>query len=194
MKIRLLIAAALACGVQAAASQDLTDATVAMTSGNWKVLRSADMMTDKTTCTGIYNDDYGVQLSPDRLFISIRGGVQSVTLRFDDSPPERFRVATEMEKKIRSIIISGSDFTRLRSAQRLRYQSGTLVSGVQNGEINLTGSAAAYESITQGCPVETSTSPTPPQQTSKAGSCEPGLIRKMKDQGLTPEQILAICS
>ena len=195
MKVRLLIAAALAFGVQSVASQSLNDATVAMTRGDWKVLRTADMMTDKTTCTGIYNDDYGVQLTPDRLFISIRGGVQSVTLRFDDDPPERFRVATEMEKKIRSIIISGAEFSRLKNSQRLRYQSGTLVSGVQTGEIDLADFSAAYDSIMNNCPADTSTAQSSPQpQADKDESCAPGLIRRMKEQGLTPDQILAICT
>lgn len=55
-----------------AAAQGLKDAKVAFTLGNWKVLRSTDAMKDTTDCTGIYRDNYGIQLTSNRLFIRQR--------------------------------------------------------------------------------------------------------------------------
>lgn len=191
-----LIAAVVVTAITAvtANAQSLKDAAVVMRAGDWKVLRSADLMTDKANCTGIYKENYGVQLAPDTLFISVSGGLQSVTLRFDDNPPSRLRLATDMEKKVRSIILSGSEFSQLRAAKRLRYQSGTLVSGVESGEIDLTDFAPALDNILQGCPsVGPPPVPAPPTSSDKSAECAPSLIKKMKAQGLKPEQIVAIC-
>ena len=191
MKKQLLLAVVLTTVIGSANAQSLRDATVAMTKGDWKVLRSQDPMTDKSSCTAIYKENYQIQLSPENLFIGISGGIQSVTLRFDDNPPSRLRLATDMEKKLRSIIITGSDFSRLRTSQRLRYQSSTLVSGMQTGEIDLSDFGPVIANIEQGCPAGQSTSTQPAKQSS--ASCSTELIKRMKGQGLSPEQILAIC-
>ena len=191
MKGRIALGLILALAASTSSAQSLKDSQVAMTRGDWKVLRSVDQMTDKTSCTGIYKENYGIQLSSENLFIKIDGGIQSATLRFDENPPSRLRLATELEKKLRALTISGSDFNQLRTARRLRYQSGTLVSGIQSGEIDLTDFAPVLDSIQQGCPSSQSEISPPAQK--KNDSCSTELIKKMKAQGLSPEQILAIC-
>jgi hypothetical protein len=190
MKVFAIAGAMLFCAMGVSA-QGLKDASVAMKRGDWKVLRSSDAMTDQTSCTGIYKDNFGIQLSPENLFIRIDGGIESVTLRFDDNPPTRFRLATSMEKKLRSIDISGSEFAQLRSSRRLRYQSSTLVSGIQTGEIDLTDFQTVLENIQQGCPASGISKSAQAPATNSGCSVE--LIGRMKKQGLSPEQIAAIC-
>jgi hypothetical protein len=133
---------------------DLKSATKVFEAGGWSVLRDVNMMTDKTDCTGIYKGNYKIQLSEDSLYISIGGGIESVTLRFGDEPPRSLRLAESLEKKVRAVIITGSDFESAMSSPRLRYQVGTLVSGIQQGEIDLTGARAANENIKAGCPAK----------------------------------------
>lgn len=185
---------ALLAVIAPASAQSLKDAAVAFSKGNWKVLRSVDPMTDKTSCTGIYNGDYSIQLTPDTLFVSISGGIESVLLRYDDQPPARMRLATEMEKKIRSMIISGNSFSQLTTAGRLRYQAATMVSGIKTGEIELTDFNAVLANIQQGCPnTGTSAAELKSAPAAAGGTCSVELINKMKQQGLAPEKILAIC-
>ena len=179
----------------------LKDAQVAFKSGNWKVLRDIDSMKDTIDCTGIYKDNYGVQLTNGTLFVSVKGGLESVTLRFGDKPARSLRLPEEMEKKIRSIIISGTDFSELMESDRLRVQASTLVSGIANQDFDLSGIKDALESIRASCPVQASTTPSPTSgrptlQVSEKSSppvCADDLILRMKAQGIKEKQILAIC-
>jgi hypothetical protein len=151
-------------------------------------------MEDTTSCTGIYRDNYGVQLTPSALYIRTEGGVESVTLRFGDKPARSLRLASDMEKKIRSIEVTGADFAELEGSERLRYQVSTLVRGIKTDEIDLTGLGAVLEHIRAGC----SSSPVPNQQVATPASlvgtlCSKLLVNRMKSQGLKDEQISAIC-
>lgn len=188
--ICLTLAALCSFGVQA---QGLKDATVALKSGSWKVLRSIDPMKDTVSCTGIYKNDFSVQLSPENLFITVSGGIQGVTLRFGDKPAKPMRLAEDMEKKIRAVIISGADFAELSGSGRLRYQVATLVSGVKTDEIDLTGFEEALDSIRSGCPVQAEAAP-PQKPATVAGSlCTSALVERMRSQGLKDDKIQAIC-
>jgi hypothetical protein len=180
--------------VSPSANADLKNATLASTSGNWKVLRDKDAMTDKTNCTGIYRDDYGVQLTAESLYIRVAGGLESVTVRFGDEPARPLRLPTEMEKKVRVIILSGTDLEQLNTVTRLRYQASTLVSGVKTGDLDLTGFPQALESIQSGCPAQAS-APAAPRNTDAlaASLCSVALVNRMQQQGLKDSQIAAIC-
>ncbi len=134
------------------ASANLAEDKKVFSSGNWAVLRGVDAMTDKVTCTGIYKKDYAKQLVADRLFVSVRGGISSVTLRFDDEPAQSLRLATDTEKNINSVIINDAHFDALIRSSRLRMQVLTLVSGVQNIDLDLKGIADAVENIRADCP------------------------------------------
>ena len=135
-----------------AGAQSLKDAKKTFQSGGWSVLRSVDQMTDKATCTGIYKADYGIQLTPAKLFLNVSGGIQTVTLRFDDSPANQMRLATSLEKEIRAVILDDNEFTQALASKRIRYQVLTLVRGVATGDIDLTGAMEAQRHITDGCP------------------------------------------
>lgn len=177
------------------ANASMKNAKVALISGSWKVLHDKDIMTDKTTCTGIYKDNYGVQLSDDILFIKVPGGIQSVTLRFGDEPAEPLRLPTKMEKEIGVIMIEGHEFKKLKSVSKLRYQSATLVKGVESGELDLTGFAEALKSIENKCPLDASSSVTPSKE-NKAGVgslCNSTLVNRMQEAGVKQSEIEAIC-
>jgi hypothetical protein len=195
MRKKTFFAAALIASMvpSIAFAQSLKDAETALTVGNWKVLRTIDPMDDSVRCTGIYNNDYSVQLSKDTLFLGVQGGVQGITLRFDDNPPNRLRLATDMEKKLRSVIISGRDFSQLTTSSRLRYQVSTLVRGIESGDLDLDGLTAAIGSISRSCPSETSSSGVSPPAAAPS-TCAPAMTAKMREQGLTEEQVDAICA
>ena len=122
---------------------------------DWKVFRDIDPMKDTVNCTGIHKDDFSTQLVKDTLSIRVRGGVESITLRFDDNTAENLRWATRMEKDIRAVIIRGSDFDKLLNSSRLRIQISTLISGIQFRDLNLTGIKDVVDNMTQGCPAST---------------------------------------
>jgi hypothetical protein len=138
--------------VPVAYGQGFKDAKKTLQAGNWAVLRDKDPMTDKISCTGIYKGDYAVQLSDEALYVRVQGGIEAVTLRFNDEAPRPMRLAQEMEKKIRAVIFSGTDYMDVIQAKRLRYQVMTLVSGVKQGDLDLTGIDQAYLHIKNGCP------------------------------------------
>lgn len=193
--ITLLAAVALTLA-SSSASADLKNATVALKSGNGKVLRDKDTMTDKTDCTGIYRDDYGVQLTAKSLYIRVSGGLESVTLRFGDEPAHPLRLVTEEEEEIGVVILTGTEFEQLQTVSRLRYKALTLVSGVKTGELDLTGFSPALENIRAGCPVQVSATATAAPEVSEpliGILCNVALINRMRQQGLKDNKIAAIC-
>jgi hypothetical protein len=179
----------------------LKEATVALTVGNWKVLRNLDPMNDSVSCTGLYKTNNGIQLSRSEMYVSVKGGIQLITLRFDDSPAESSRLPEKMEKDVRAIIIDGADFNKLQESKRLRVQTLTLVSGIVSEDLDLTGLQEALASIKADCPVQAAPVITPaPAPTPIAAAavppppvCSDVLISRMKAQGLKDKQILAVC-
>ncbi|RJF99050.1 hypothetical protein D3871_11400 [Noviherbaspirillum saxi] len=180
------------------AHASLKDAMKVFKSGNWTVLRHTDPMKDTVNCTGIHKENYGIQLTEDSLYVSIRGGIQSVTLRFDDNPARSMRLADDIEKKINSVIISGTDFTELVSSNRLRVQVSTLVRGIANEDLDLTGIQSTLENIKAKCPaqkeeVKPAAVPLAPVSSAALTSCSTELKARMKAQGIKDKQIEAIC-
>lgn len=136
----------------------------------------------------------GIQLIKDMLFVSIKGGIETITLRFSDKPARSLRLPEEMEKKVRSIIISGSDFSELIESDRLRIMASTLINGIVNEDLDLSGIKDALESIRTGCPIQANASSTPKSEKQPAATCTDALIFRMKAQGLKESQIFAICN
>jgi len=95
-----------------------------------------------------------VQLTDGKLFIGIQGGIETVTLRFGEKPAQDLRLAKDMEKKIRSVIITDSEFSELSGSERLLYQVSTLVGSSKTNEIKLAGFEEALANIQSGCPVK----------------------------------------
>lgn len=141
----------IACFVGIAGAQGVKSGSKVLATGNWTVYRAADAMTDQIRCTGLYKDEGDVQLTPDTLYIATTGGVQSVTLRFDDAPAEQFRLTTKIEKDIRAVAIRGVEFDRAVDSKRLRVQVGTLVSGVKTFDFDMMGVWDAASYIRRSC-------------------------------------------
>lgn len=168
------------------------DATVALQVGNWTIFRNIDNMTDAIECTGIYKKNYGIQLTKKALYISVRGGIQGITLRFGESPAKPFRLPERMEKEINAISISGSEFTELLEAERLRLSVLTLIEGVYDADLDLNGIKSAIDNIKADCPVQPTISK-PETEKQTLSLCSVELITRMKTHGLKEDQIEAIC-
>lgn len=191
---------ALCTALLSPAMANLKDATKVSSSGKWTVLREINKMTDKVLCTGIHDGNYGRQLSSDGLYIMVGGGIKSVTMRFDDAPAQNLRLGTKMESDIRAVILDGADFQSVTSSKRLRMQVGTLVSGLQEFDLDMTGIGEAYENIKAGCPV-VSDSPvalpvptTTPASIDTSNSCTVQLVAKMQKAGVSKKQVAQVCS
>lgn len=115
--------------------------------GNWNVLQTRDKMTDEVKCTGIFKNNFDVQLTADALYIAIRGGIQGVTFRFGEKPANPLRLADDMENKVDALIIKYGDLAEAVSTKRLRVQVSTMVRGVSTLDLDTTGIAAAHERI-----------------------------------------------
>jgi hypothetical protein len=188
----LAIAAAVTASV---AHADLRSAKRVFESGNWTVLRDKDGMTDKIDCTGIYKSNNGIQLTQESLYITVRGGIQSVNLRFGDNPARAMRLPTEVEKKIGVIVIDRSDFSELLGVNRLRVQSLTLVRNMFEADLDLAGLTAAHENIKAGCPEpEKASAPAAPKANEPAAECSPGAMARMKARGVQDKAIAEICA
>ena len=144
----LAIAIILLVGTPSSSVQ-LSDLPVIPNSGYWSVRRSVDAMTDKPICVGFYKDRFDIQLSDAELYISLegRGGVSLVTLRFDDKPAKPSRLASEIERDISAVKISGSDFQELFPSKRLRAQIYTILDTIVNEDLDLTGLKEAHSVI-----------------------------------------------
>ena len=183
--------------VPSAAVAALNDAKPVFHSGNWKVLRSTDVMKDTISCTGIYKENYGIQLGEDGLYVTVRGGLQSIDLRFGDAPAKPMRLAEKMEKDVGAVIIDGTNFDELTQTNRLRLQVLTLVSGVITEDLDISGIQEAVENIKSGCPVPevAPKSQSAPAQSAPAPEslCSDQLISRMKANGIKALQIKKIC-
>ncbi len=131
---------------------DIKSAPVVFKSGNWSVIRTIDAMSDKVGCTGIYKNNYDIQLASDALYIHVRGGIRSITLRYGNQPAEKLRLPSKIEKKVSAITIDNSDFTKILASNRLRVQAFTILDRINNYDVDLGGITAAVENIRSGCP------------------------------------------
>lgn len=125
---------------------------VVFKSGGWSIHRSIDTMTDETTCTGVYKNDYSIQLNANALYIQVRGGVKGYRLRFGEQPSEELQLPKEMEEQMGVIMIQDDDFTKLLASNRLRVQVMTVLDSIRNYDIDLAGITDATKNIRAGCP------------------------------------------
>lgn len=141
----------IAMGAQAQTS--LKDAPATLEMNNWTVLRQVDPMTDKVSCTGIYKKSPAVQVSSNGLYIRVAGGLESVTLRFDNEPARAMRLPTTMEKQVRAIILDGGDYQKALESTRIRYESLLLIRGMASGDLDISGIKEVAAHIANGCPL-----------------------------------------
>ncbi len=111
-----------------------------------------DAMTDKKSCTALYQNDWKVQGASWNMFIGFRGrgGVSAYTLRFDEDPAEALQLATEREKSISAVILE-PHFSRIYHGTRLRIQVMTVLKSVLVEDVNLKGFREATDYIRSSC-------------------------------------------
>ena len=118
-------------------------------SGKWSVRQSRDPMSDKKTCTGYYGKRRDIQLNQGNFYIDYagRGGISSVTLRFDGLPPHEMRLASDIEKESGSLSMNEQEFSELVSSKRLRVEVLTVLHTIIDEDIDLTGLKEAHAVI-----------------------------------------------
>ncbi len=187
LNVMLLVLAASAC----AQAQSLADSPIILRSGAWNVHRVTDAMTDATACTGVFKNQYDIQLGENTLTIAVADGVKNVQLRFDDEDPKPSRSASKSERKNGAIAISGSDFAELLDSARLRYEIQTPLNTTVSGDIDLKGVFEAHGNIVAGCagnPIA------PPRQAGATGTCTQPMRDRMSQKGLSVQDIDDICA
>lgn len=78
------------------------------------------------------------------------------------------------------------------ASKRLRTSVLTLVRGVEEEDLDLTGISATMENIRNGCPVQASQAN--PKDSAQEGKCGVEMIAKMKAKGMNDAAIREICS
>lgn len=184
-----------ACVTSYAESIPLGEKT--LTTGQWTVYRKMEGMSDKVTCTGVNVQGPNIQLSSRGFYIALRGGIDSVELRFDEKPSRKMRVPTDMEKKVRAIILDEEEFQDAINSDRLRFESLRTLGGFNTGDINLDGIKAARDHIQAGCPASTPQNTvqevkSTPQEV-KQEFCVQPMRDKLRAAGVTAKQIKQVC-
>lgn len=188
--IRISSASILFCMTVTAGAQSLASSPVIFRSGAWEVHRSTDPMTDATVCTGIYKNNFGVQLGENMLTIAVPDGVKNVQLRFEDADPQPSRAATHSEFKNNRVEITDGDFHALIDSSRLRYQVTTAANSVVTGDIDLGGVFQVHDNVRAGCagnPIVSANAPVHDE-------CTPALRDRMSHKGIAAQDIEEICS
>ena len=134
---------------------DLSNAQTISKTGDWRVTRVIDNMTDKASCTGLYKNNFDIQLSENKLYIDMRGkgSVDGFTFRIDDDQPIT-QLPTKIEQNIGVVRIGGETnddkiaFSRLLKGNRLRVRVLTLLGSAEDYDISLNGFSESYAVIT----------------------------------------------
>jgi hypothetical protein len=134
-------------------AESLADAQEVFVSGNWRVLRSIDAMTDQPSCTGIYKNDYGIQLSESTMYIRTKTRYSSYQLRFDDLPANEVRLAHGVDARDRSLPLVKDEFSALIAASRLRVEVLTILGDLEYYDLDIRGVSQVLDSIKAGCPL-----------------------------------------
>ena len=100
-------------------------------------------MMDKGPCVGTYGTDLKVQTNPGDIVVNMsdRGGVKAVTLRFGDAAAGPPRLASDMERRLSAIDLSGKEFARAAAAPRVRMKISTVLGSAFFQELDMTGFA-----------------------------------------------------
>jgi hypothetical protein len=174
------------------AAQSSKSTVKTLTTGNWSVERGVDTMSDKIICTGFHNLSRSAQLSSDRMYVVVSGGIQSVTLRFGEKPARGLRLARKLEMDVGAIILEGAEFAEVSTTARVRVQVLTLVKGLFTQNLDTTGIDEALKHIRSGCPAPTGNSKTHTAPAIKP-LCNESLTSRLKVAGVTAAQIAIAC-
>jgi hypothetical protein len=206
---RTIIALAVACSTLTAvhAQQQESasrDNEVVFRSGPWFVVRTLRDFGNVVACTGFYRMHGGVQLSSDNMIIRTGAELRSISVGFDDKPLLPPREPTAIEKEMHAIVFAGADFEQLKRSSKLTL--GLASDKAQgNHPIDLRGMHEALANIEQGCPEPAVPLRAQVQESAGRGTgmrerggqggatCGPRLIARMRDNGVSEQQIRAIC-
>jgi hypothetical protein len=120
--------------------------------GNWNARVSIDPMTDEPSCVAYYKGRKEIQLSTDRMFLFVRGGVKGYRLRFDSNLAGGMNLPTQDEKSVSSIIVQGEVFESLLQSKRLRVQGISNLGSLVEEDLDLTGTRDAINFMQKkGC-------------------------------------------
>lgn len=167
----------------------LEDAPTVFQLGKWKVLRNVDSMTDKASCTGIYDENYGVQLSKNALYLKPQGGVQGFSLRFGNSPANSMSRASDMERQLGVVVIDKKNFNRLLRSNRLRAEVLTFSGDLLGFDFDLRGINESLDYVRNRCAAEPASALAPQE----ASTCPDELRSKIRTAKLSAAQIAAVC-
>lgn len=110
--------------------------------GKWAIFGEADPMTDEMRCVAYYGGEKFVQVTKTSFAVGYggRGGLKGYTLRFDNDPPLSMELPSRIEQRVSAFLIEDSDprYARLLSAKRVRIQALTVLSSVENDDVDLT--------------------------------------------------------
>jgi len=109
-------------------------------------------MTDKKTCTALYQAAWTIQGTSDSMYVSLggRGGVKAYNLRIDDEAADPLRLASKMEQQISAVDLDHS-FNRVYNAKRVRLQISTILRDVVIEDIDMTGFKESVDYIKGRC-------------------------------------------
>lgn len=192
------IAFILAACICAPAFADLKTAKETGVFGEWHVLQSVDKMTDAVECTGIYKNDYNIQLTEKAIYLRVSGGIESIKLRFGNDPANETRLPGEIEKKSRVVLLEDQEFRNAIYSDRLRIQVLTVISGVKEYDINSSGLVDALKHIENGCPLlpdanKKQTSTLLQSAKPSKSDCSEQVEQRMREQKISAAKIKLIC-
>lgn len=197
---RLIFCGALGIGIFAglvstADAGDLASSPVILRNGDWSVHRTHDAMTDSKVCTGVYKDNYDIQLSATALMIAIPDGLKSVRLRFDNEDAQDMRLPRGSESAIGAINIRGEDYQRLLRSKRLRFEALSTTDNVISGDLDLNGVNIIRSNIEAGCfgnPINVVAPAAAPK--SNVPECSDGARARMAQRGISAQDIVTFCT
>lgn len=130
-------------------SGDFKSAPVVFKSGKWGVKRNLDSMTDEVRCVALYNGRFDIQLSRQQFSVGAvgRGGVDGYQWRVDDAPATRMILANKIERATSHVMLEKPAVEKIVQGARFRILVMTLLGGMAEEDLDLTGIKEAYRFI-----------------------------------------------
>ena len=138
-----------------AASQDYE---VIGQSGNWRIMAQEDDFSGEQSCVVVYGDDFGIRVDVNdgkgEFYWSLPGqdGLRAYKFRFDDNAQSELQLASDIEKQLDIVMLSGRTFDRILQSNVLRIQAVTVLSSLKYLRVDLAGITTAFNGMRTQCP------------------------------------------